>query len=296
MNIDWQDVRYFLAIADAGSLSAAAARLSSSQPTLSRRLDALEAVLGFRLFKRHSRGLDLTQEGTLLLEQARQMMLSAVNIERLANGEAMQPEGTIRLALPEGICNEVVVPALGDFQRDFPRLRLNIAVSPRPANLIQGEADIAVRLFRPEEPDLVVKRLGGMALGLYASEQYLEGHRVPNSEAELRHHACIGYGDGLDQLTENRWLLERCTREHMMLRSDSTSCRLKATLSGLGISIQPDIVAAQHSELVALLPDARIPRHEIWLTYHKDLARSYRTRVVADMLGSILSKGLEAIS
>lgn len=291
MNIDWQDINYFLTVAECGSLSEAARTLTLSQPTLSRRIESLETGLGLRLFKRHSKGLDLTHEGTLLLEQARQMMVSAKNIERLAGGEVMQPEGTVRVSVPEGLCNDVILPALGEFRQRYPALRLLLAVTPRSANLIRGEADMAVRLYRPKEPDLIVRKLGDMTMGLYASSEYLTRHAKPQGVADLSAHEGIGYGDELENLAENLWLLAHCPPSRVGLRSDSTSCRLQATLNGLGISIQPVMIATQHPGLVRLLQDVAIPGHEIWLTYHKDLARSYRTRIVAEMLSEAVAGG-----
>jgi DNA-binding transcriptional LysR family regulator len=226
----------------------------------------------------------------LLVEQARQMMLNAANIERLAGGEGLEPEGVVCLSLPEGLCNEIIVPALGGFQQRYPKLRLILAVSTRAADLIRGEADVALRLYRPKEPGLVVRKLGMMKMGLYASRSYLQRSPPLVTTDDIAHHPCIGYGDELQHLDENQWLLSQCSPERLLLCSDSTSCRLKATLSGLGLSVQPDMIAARHNDLVPLLEHVPIPGHEIWLTYHQDLVRSYRTRLLVDMLVELLAE------
>lgn len=284
MNIDWQAIQYFLAVAEAGSLSAAARRLGASQPTLGRRIDALESTLGFKLFRRHARGLQLTQEGALLLEQARQMLHSASNIEQLARGEIQQPSGMVRLSLPEGICHEILIPALPLFREHYPSIRLVLNVSFRSADLTHGEADVAIRLFRPKEPDLVVRKLGTMSMGLYAGADYLRTHATPGEPAQLGEHDGIAYGDNLNQLPENQWLLRHCRAENLVLQSDNTLCRLSATERNLGISIQPTLIADSKPTLVRLLEEVDIPGHEMWLTYHKDLLHSARTRAVVEFL------------
>ena len=293
MNIDWQAIQYFLAVAEAGSLSAAARQLDASQPTVGRRIDALESTLGFRLFRRHSRGLQLTQEGTLLLEQARQMLHSAVNIQQLAAGEIQQPSGLVRLSLPEGICHELLIPALPRFRARYPSLRLVLDVSFRSADLTHGEADVALRLFRPKEPDLVVRRLGTMTMGVYAGADYLKTCARPTEPQQLADHPCISYGDSLNQLPENQWLLRHCRAENLLLQSDSTACRLRATEHNLGVSIQPALLADSRPALVRLLEETDIPGHEIWLTYHRDLLHSARTRAVVEFLIELFAASSE---
>lgn len=289
MNIDWEAIRHFLVVAETGSLSAAASQLGSSQPTVGRRIDGLETTLGFKLFRRHARGLDLTHEGAQLLEQARQMLHGAANIQRLAAGDFQQPSGTVRLSLPEGLCHGVLLPAMGDFQARFPSIRLVLVVSSRTADLTHGEADIAIRLFRPREPDLVVKKLGLMKMGVYAGAEYLKGHPPVTKPAHLCGHRCIGYGDDLGSLAENRWLLDHCGPENVVIRTDSTSSRLQATEENLGVSIQPCFLGDRNRSLVRLVGDADLPGHEIWLTYHRDLGHSIRTRAVTEFLPELFA-------
>jgi DNA-binding transcriptional LysR family regulator len=291
MNINWEDLRYFLAAAESGSLSAAAKALNSNQPTVGRHVDALEHALGVKLFQRHKHGLTLTQEGAAVLEQSRLMRSGIQNIVRVSEGDHRQPEGSVSLALPEGLCNEILVPHLAVFSEQYPGLRLTLHVSPRSANLARGEAEIAIRLFRPKEADLVVRQLTGMEMGLYASEEYLRDRGEPQHLAELSRHRIIAYGEALAALPENRLLLDWIAPESAVLRSDSTTTRLKATTAGLGISIQPCMVAAINASLVRVVADARLPSHEVWITYHRDLRNVPRVAVVADFLVAIFSGG-----
>jgi len=283
-DINWDDFRYFLAAAESGSLSAAAKRLRSNQPTVGRHIDALEIALGLKLFQRHKKGLTLTQEGIWVLEQSELMQSGVHNIQRMVEGDYQQLRGSVRLALPEGLGNEILIPGLDEFYQRYPNLRLILNVSSRTANLTRGEADIAIRLFRPKETDLVTRQLMDMAMGLYASRQYLQSHETPVSLTDLIQHRIIGYGDELAGLPENQWLLDHVPKDDWVLLSDSTSSRLRATVCGLGISIQPCLFAKANPELIQVLDHVALPAHKVWITYHRDLRHILRIRVTVEFL------------
>lgn len=285
--INWDRLRFFLAAAEGGSLTAAARVLGSNQPTVGRHIDALEDELGTRLFQRSVKGLTLTQEGSELLARCRTIQSQVVQIGRtLTDKKAIN--GSVRVALPEGLCLEAITPRLPRFYRDYPELRLILNVSPNSSNLTRGEADIAVRLFRPKETSLVVRRLGEMGMGLYASRDYLERFGYPSTVAALSQHRIISYGDQLAPLPANQWLLKHSRPEHQLLSSDSTSTRLKATLSGVGISIQPHLFARTNPELKQVLEEVTLPTHDVWLVYHSDLRQLPRISAVAGFLKSTL--------
>jgi len=288
--LDWDHLRFFLAVTETGSLSAAARRLRSNQPTVGRHIDALESALGLKLFQRHKQGLVLTHEGVSILEQAQRMRDGAVCIRRIADGDGHKPSGSVRLALPEGLCNEVLIPALKRFYRRHPSIRLILKVSPRAADIKRGEADVAIRLFRPREPDLVARQLAPMDMGLYASRAYLEEHGRPATAARLSEHRVIGYGEDLATLEENQWLMSHSLPENLILQSDNTTSRVRATESGLGISIQPCLIADHNPKLVRLLKNQSLPKHMIWITYHKDLRHAARTRAVVDFVGTLIGR------
>lgn len=283
-DINWDDLRYFLAAAESGSLSAAAKLLHSNQPTVGRHIDALEAALGLKLFQRHKKGLTLTHECAWVLEQSQLMQSGVQNIQRMIEGDYQQLQGSVRLALPEGLCNEILIPQLGSFYQQYPNLRLILNVSSRTTNLTRGEADIAVRLFRPKEADLVARQLTRMEMGLYASPEYLQTHGRPENVSDLMQHWIISYGDELAGLPENRWLLNHVAPSNRVLQSDSTTSRLRATVCGLGIAIQPCMLANTNPKLVQILQDASLPAHEVWITYHRDLRHILRVRVAVDFL------------
>jgi DNA-binding transcriptional LysR family regulator len=292
-SMDWDGFRYFTAAADAGSLSAAAVLLDSNQSTVGRHIDALESALAIKLFQRSVKGLSLTEEGQAVYEQAQQIQNSIVKIQRLVQGGEETATGTVRLSLPEGLGQEVIIPTLDSFYQQYPNVKLIFNVSATTANLTQGEADIAVRLFRPEEPDLVIKYLGEMKMSLYASESYKENYGLPNQLKDMRKHKVITYGDQLSILPENQWLLNHSDDSLRILCSDSTVTRFKATVSGIGLSLQPDILAKTQPDLIRLFRSAKLPAHKVWLVYHKDVRHMSRIRAVVDFLSRCLSESLK---
>lgn len=284
-NLNWDGLRFFIAAAEGGSLTAAAKVLGSNQPTVGRHINALESELGMKLFQRSVKGLTLTEEGGQLLEHCREIESQIVKIERTIRGEKVI-SGTVRVALPEGLCLEVLTPHLPQFYLDYPNIRLIMNVSSNTADLTRGEADIAIRLFRPSESNLVVRHLGEMGMGLYASPTYIGSFGTPASVDDLAHHRVITYGDRLSALPENRWLIEHSSPALQVLCSDSTSTRLKATQAGVGIAIQPHLFTRTPPRLVPFLKEIALPGHDMWLVYHRDLRQVARIRTVIDFIVS----------
>ena len=292
-SMNWDGFRYFTAAAEAGSLSGAAISLGSNQSTVGRHIDALEAALSIKLFQRSVKGLSLTEEGQAVYEQAQHIQNSIVKIQRIVQGGEETATGTVRLSLPEGLGQEIIIPALDFFYQQYPNVKLIFNVSASTANITQGEADVAVRLFRPEEPDLVIKYLNEMKLGLYASKGYEENYGLPKQLKDLRKHRVVTYGDFLSILPENQWLLNHSDDALRILSSDSTVTRFKATVSGVGISLQPEILAKTDPDLIHLFKSAKLPAHKVWLVYHKDVRHMSRIRAVVDFLSDCLGDVLK---
>jgi len=292
-SMNWDGFRYFTAAAEAGSLSGAAISLDSNQSTVGRHIDALETALSIKLFQRSVKGLSLTEEGQAVYEQAQHIQNSIVKIQRIVQGGEETATGTVRLSLPEGLGQEVIIPALDRFYQQYPNVKLIFNVSASTANITQGEADVAVRLFRPEEPDLVIKYLNEMKLGLYASKGYEENYGLPKQLKDLRKHRVVTYGDFLSILPENQWLLNHSDDALRILSSDSTVTRFKATISGVGISLQPEILAKTDPDLIHLFKSAKLPAHKVWLVYHKDVRHMSRIRAVVDFLSDCLGDVLK---
>ena len=291
--LNWDGYRYFIAVAKAGSLSAAAKMLDTNQSTVGRHIDALETALGIKLFQRSVKGLKLTKEGQAIFEQSQHIQNSIVKVHRLVQGDEATASGTVRLSLPEGLGQEVLIPALDNFYQQHPEVKLIFNMSATTANLQQGKADVSVRLFRPEEPGLIIKDLGEMKMGLYASESYNTNYGLPGQLRDVRRHRVITYGEQLSILPENQWLLNHSAESLRVLSSDSTVTRFKATVSGLGLSLQPEVLAQTNPDLIRLFKSAKLPAYKVWLVYHKDVQHMSRIRVVVDFISTCLGDVLQ---
>ncbi len=293
-NLDWDNVRYFLAAARSLSLSAASRALGSNQPTVGRRIDALETQLGVRLFQRHSGGLTLTEDGQRLLTAAEAMESGAAEVARASQADARALAGTVRVAAPEGLGVSVLAPRLPELYARHPALDIVLEPAVASADLKRGQADIALRLFRPEASDLVSRRLGEMGFGLYASTDYLARHGVPETVEALRRHVFVGYGDELKQQAENAWLLELAKDARCVFRSDHTLARLSAIAAGVGIGVMPHIVMAMQAGCVRVLPRHEAPARTIWLVVHGDLRQVPRVRAVLEFIAGLFAERPDA--
>jgi len=194
-NLNWSSLKDFLAVAECGSLSEAARRYGVSQPTLTRRIAALESSLGAELFRRSPRGLELTEAGEAVVEPARQMEREAQALELAVSGRDRALAGTVRITATEGLAVEWLTPALADFREQHPRIDLEIIVRNTALNVLRREADIAIRLGRPQQMELVTRRVGELVLGLYASRAYLEELGTPRTRDELAEHRGVAFDE-----------------------------------------------------------------------------------------------------
>lgn len=291
-NLDWDDIRYFLAAAHTGSLAAASRQLDSHQPTVGRRIDSLEKRLGIRLFQRHVQGLTLTEEGHRIMQAAEAMGEAAATLHRTGKFENEEIRSCVRIAAPSGLAVHLIAPALPQFHEQFPKLDVVLQPSISSADLTHGEADVAVRLYRPSANDLVVRSVGVMAFGLYGSPAYLRQHGTPRSIAGLPKHCFIGYGEQLRHLEENRWLESMKGDACYLLRSDDTHTRLAAAEAGLGLAVLPHVLARRSSQLQQIMKSMEVPRKTIWLVVHRDLRHLARVRAALDWLAELIKVGV----
>jgi DNA-binding transcriptional LysR family regulator len=292
LKLDWHQVRVFLTIADTGAISTAAAALRITQPTLSRALRALEASLGYELFVRHARGVRLTPAGAQLLDAARQVDAAMSSFERAANASAQAPT-TLRIAASEAIGVEVIAPAIPALRERAPTIAVELILENTSSDLTRGEADIAVRLYRPEQLDLLTRRVGAVPIGLFASRSYLERRSAPRTLDELLHdHDLIGFdprGPLADALSR---FDPRLSPEHPIVRADSLSAQLAAARAGCGVCVLQHPIARRYPELEHILPALPIEPLELWLTTHQDLRTSPAVRIGLDWLHQALSSYL----
>ncbi|WP_367187566.1 LysR family transcriptional regulator, partial [Phenylobacterium sp.] len=236
--LDWSSVRDFLAVAEAGSLSGAARRLGVSQPTLSRRIAALEESLHLELFRRSPTGLELTEAGEALLEPARQMERGAQAVEVTASGRDLELAGPVRITTTDGLAVEWLTPNLADLRDRYPRIDFEVIIRLNAVDLLRREADIAIRMGRPRQADLTARRVGELALGLYASRAYLERFGVPEDTDALAGHRSVGFDEG-DLYGGTGGVVDRLSGEATpAYRCNTLAGQLAAIRAGFGIGGQ----------------------------------------------------------
>ncbi len=289
MAIDWNDLRFFLAVQRASTLKAAGHELKTDPTTVGRRLTALETELATRLFDRMPEGYVPTAAGLALLPIAESIAESmATLVERVA-GDDQKLEGLVRLTATEMLATRFITPHLPRFAERYPGIRLEIDCSNEVLSLARRETDIALRLARPREDGLVAQRLGAIELGLYATPRYAAQRALPlTAEAGLSGHDVVAFADNASFARENRWLSERLGDARLVMRSNSVSSVYAATVSGLGIALLPCIVADQDTRLIRI-ESARGPEPRwIWQVVHQDLQHTARVRAVLEFLARVL--------
>lgn len=288
-SLNWSSMKDFLAVAECGSLSEAARRLGVSQPTLTRRMAALEDSLKAELFRRSPRGLVLTDAGEALLAPARQMEEGAQAAELAVTGRDTNLEGLVRITATEGLALAWLTPTLADFRHEHPGIDIEVIVRNTALNVLRREADIALRLGRPQQAELVAKRICDLTLGLYASRAYLEEMGRPETPADLASHRGVAFDEG-DVYTGAGSFLEKSLGDaHVVYRANTLGAQLAAIRAGLGIGGQTCFIAERDPDLVRVIPET-VVRFEIWLVTHPGLRRSARIRATYDFLAERLKQ------
>lgn len=277
--MDWDDVRSFLAIARARSLSGAARALGVTQSTMSRRLEALEAKAGARLLQRTPQGYELTVLGEAVLGNAERMEAEAIAVERTVQGRDVALSGIVRLTTVEMIANLLIPRATMALQRKYPAITLDVLSETRSLSLSRREADLAIRMARFEGNEMISRRLATAANALYASEDYLSAH--PQVLAD-HGHAAITVLEDQTHLPEARWLAEQMPHARVALRSNSRDAQLGAMRAGVGVACLPCFLADGLPGVVRIHSGG--PAREVWLGVHADLRHMPRIRAVIDAL------------
>lgn len=288
----WDLYRSFLAVAGEGSLSAAARMLGMTQPSLGRHVRQLEATLGVALFTRSPQGLVLTEVGAELAEHARGMAAASAALRRAASGSRQEVRGVVRITCSEVIGGEVLPAILADLRRQQPGIVVELSLSDATEDLLRKDADIAVRMLRPSQAALVARRVGGIGIGLFAHRRYLKAHGTPQTLAELRQHALIGFDRETPALRAMRGRVpggEVYAREHFALRTDSPLAQLAALRAGYGIGACQRALARRERLLVPVLPEAFGLDLDTWLVMHEDQRANRRVRLVYDYLFEALA-------
>ncbi|WP_176331616.1 LysR family transcriptional regulator [Burkholderia vietnamiensis] len=286
--MDWNDLRYFLCVARMGSLSRAASELGVSVSTVSRRILELEANLRTTLFSRSPTGYTLTPEGERVLNGAEMVEAGVFAVERSAYGLADHPSGTVRLATSENIATDLVIPALPRFREQYPLIRLEIVTSTMPVELESQEADIALRMVRPDRGNLKIRRLGRMTYSVYGRRDYLQANPAI-SVNPLKGRSFIVWDDAHAHLPAAVWAADRISATDIALVTSSLPTQIAAVRAGIGLAIIPDFLAAG-DDFVQVLPPSEVFSNDLWLVVHSDISTSARVRAVSDFLSDVIAR------
>jgi DNA-binding transcriptional LysR family regulator len=287
--MDWDKLRVFHAVAEAGSFTHAGEALNLSQSAVSRQISALEESLNVPLFHRHARGLILTEQGELLYATAREVFAKLAMTEGLLTESKDRPKGPLKVTTSVAFGSIWLTPRIREFLELYPDVQVAMVVDDSELDLSMREADVAIRMSPPRQPDLVQRHLMTVRVHLYAAPEYLKKHGTPRRAEELDLHRLVVYGDEARAPISNiNWVLEAGLKpgheRRPILQVNNTYGLLRAVSSGLGLAALPDYVAIESPELVRILPELTGPPVEAYFVYPEELRSSKRISVFRDFL------------
>lgn len=288
-NLDWSLIQSFIAVAEHGSLTGGAKHLGKSQPTLGRDIAKTETRLKTQLFTRERHGLSLTDQGVQFFRIAKEMQLSAAKLTALVKDATDDHSGTVRITASLVMSNFILPKIITKLRRKHPNIELELHASDESENLLFHEADIAIRMYRPDQLDIITRHLGGMELGIFASKGYIDQNSIPQSVDDLMQHDWIGYDRSELMIKGMRALGWQVDRSFFKIRCDDQAAYWQMLKAGAGIGVGQVVIAQQSDNLVRLLEDTNIPSIPVWLTANKALKHSARIRVIYDAIAQELS-------
>ncbi|WP_206120277.1 MULTISPECIES: LysR family transcriptional regulator [Rhizobium] len=280
--LDWDDLRHFLALAQSGTLLGAAKQLGVEHATISRRISSLEASLGRKLVDRRGRRIMLTSDGEQVARHAALVAAQTAAIEQLGRSSATELRGHVRISAPPALSNVLLAKPIAAVRRDHPGVEITLVGEKRLASLNRREADIAVRMSRPEDGDYAIVKLGEMSFHLYASRTYLE--TVSPSDWTF-----IGYDETMNASPQQLRLTELAAGRPIAVRSSVLEFQAATASLGAGVVMLPDFAAPEPSGLQRIETEQVLTR-EIWLVVHSDIKDVPSVRVVVEALKSALGK------
>jgi DNA-binding transcriptional LysR family regulator len=298
----WDDVRFFLAVARAGSLSGAARTLGVGHVTVGRRITLLEKRLGAILLNRTPDGFATTSAGQAILRECVAMERAAIDLERIVAGRDSLIAGSVRVTTSEGLAYQLVVPAIAVLRETHPELRVDLIAGVRSLDIARREADLAVRFARPSASDLVCRKLGEVAFSLYASKHYLASKGVPKQGQGLADFDLITF-TGAPAAMSPFFMGESLEGARIALRCDDPLIQLRAAASNVGIVEAACCFGDSSPDLLRVWPEKAPARRVVWLILHQDMRRAARIRAVSTAIGdafrrqrSILEDGYRPLS
>ena len=288
-DFNWNDLRYFLAVARAGTLTTAAQRLRADHTTVSRRITALEEALRVTLFERRPSGFTLTTHGERLKQTAEAMESAAFLAQGMVADGDLSLSGAVRIGAPDGFGSAFLAPRIGALCERHPDLEVQLVAMPRVFSLSKREADIAISLSRPQEGRLFARKLTDYRLGLYATAAYLDAHPPVHDRESLAGHVFISYIDDLIYAPELDYMAtvgDIAPR----IKSSSLVAQVKATVAGAGLCMLPAFIARSEAALVPVLADQVTITRSFWLIVHEDMRSLARIAMTADFIADAVRR------
>jgi len=287
--IDWDDTRFFLAVARAGSTAAASRQLRVNQSTVVRRVDTLEKELGLRLFNKKRDGYRLTPEGEALLQEAAAVEASVQALTRRASALDSAFTGSLRVTTAEGMVG-LVPPLLDEFRRRYPGIQVSLVIENRYNDLSDGIAEIALRAGPPGDGTLVGRKLSDQSWAVYGSRSYIQRYGAPTTPEELNEHHLVGFEGPIENITSARWLGAVAPRCEIACRSNSVHGLLLAAKSGFGLALLPCQIGETESELVRVIGPQPGLTSGLWILTHADLHKQPKIRAFFDFMAQEITK------
>jgi DNA-binding transcriptional LysR family regulator len=287
--MDWDKLRVFHAVAEAGSFTHAGEMLRLSQSAVSRQISALEESLDTPLFHRHARGLVLTEQGEMLLRAVRDITGKLRQTEALITESKSKPEGPLRITCTVGLGTTWLAPRIKEFVERYPHIELTLILSDNDLDLTLREADVAIRVTPPTQPDLIRRNLMTIHFHVFGSTEYLKKHGIPKTSKDLDKHRLIVFGEEFrPQLPISQWLLtaeaDPAKPRRPMLRVNSVYGIYQAMRSGLGLAVVPDYMSEKVSDVVRVLPEFEGGAVDAYFVYPEALRHSARVAVFREFL------------
>jgi DNA-binding transcriptional LysR family regulator len=287
--MDWDKLRIFHAAAQEGSFTRAGEVLNMSQSAVSRQVSALENELGTPLFHRHARGLILTEEGELLMRAAREIVLKLENVRSQLVDARGQPSGTLRVSTTVGLGSTWLTSRLDAFVDLYPGINLELILNDDELDVAMRQADVAIRLRAPTQPDVVRRKLFELHFHVYASRRYIERFGEPRTTSDIDHHRIVVFGENAPLYLREMNRLCSAGREPGNPRAPTLSVNSvvairNAVEKGIGLAMLPDYLIGTNSELVTVLPDFEAPSFDVFFVYPEELRDSARVTVFRDFL------------
>jgi DNA-binding transcriptional LysR family regulator len=288
-DFDWSQIQVFLAVAETGSLSGAARLLGVSQPTVGRHIHAMEASGGTALFQRQARGMQLTEAGMALLPPARQMRDAAQQLQLRAAGIEDTVAGTVRITASVFASHHVLPPIIANLRRHEPDIAIELVPSDATENLLFREADIAVRMYRPTQMEVVTRKIGELPLGVFGAKAYLDRAGRPKSREDLLEHEFVGYDSNEEILRGFRAQGVDVTRDFFKTRCDQQTVYWELVRAGCGLGFAQVDTVKDDPLVEQVFADIDVPSLEVWLTTHEAVRHTPRVGRVWAMLADALT-------